>query len=190
MKPGWKLINRQPGKFFSGAVVLLSFIVAIGPSGLAWGQLSDEGSREIEIFKQQKTRGEDFARILKKSYEKKKISEQSLQKGEALYNDARVALNGYLTRFQFDIKAGRQPSQENLQVAVEKSEKFTAYADELVYGGSRGPVVVAVIAGIVTALSKAGIEFWKEYRKASQQERDVLAEDLKKLEWQPFDQIK
>ena len=190
MKSRWRLINRQPGKFLSGAVVLLSFMVAIGPGGLAWGQLSEEASREIETFAQQKNRAENFARLLKKSYEKKKISEESLQKGEALYNDAKVAFNGYLTRFQFDVRAGRQPSQKNLQVAVEKSEKFTAYADEQVYGGSRGPVVVAVIASLVTALSKAGIAYWGEYRKATQQQRDVLAKELEKLEWQPFDQIK
>jgi len=176
-------------KIESRAVVMLSLIVALAPCGSVWGQTSSEWSKEIEIFAQQKNKAEDSARLLKKSYEEKKISEQSLEKGEILYNDAKAAFNGYITQYQFDIRAGRQPSQTNLQVAVEKSEKFNAYADEQVYGASRSPAVVAVIASLVTALTKAGLNFWGEYRKAAQQEREVLAQELDKLKWQPFDQI-
>jgi hypothetical protein len=132
------MLNRLLGQIWSGAVVMLSFVVAFSSIGSAWGKLSDECSREIEIFAQQKYRAEDFARLLKKRFEKKKISEESLQKGEALYNDAKATFNGYLTQFQFDIKSGREPSQKNLQSAVEKSERFTAYADEQVYGAPRG----------------------------------------------------
>jgi hypothetical protein len=190
MRTGWKLLIGLHGKFVSAIVVMLSFIVAFGPGGSAWGQPSVEQSREIETFAQQKSRAEDFARPLKKRYEKKKISQQSLQKGEALYIDAKAAFNGYITQFQFDIRAGRQPSQKNLQVAVEKSEKFIAYADEQVYGASRGPAVVALVGALVSALTKAGIDFWKEKRKATQQEREGLAKELEKLKWQPFDQIK
>jgi hypothetical protein len=168
---------------------MLSLIVAFGPGGSAWGQPSSEWSREIETFAQQKNKAEDSARQLKKGYVKKKLSEQSLQKGEILYNDAKAAFNGYITQYQFDIRAGRQPSQKNLQVAVEKSEKFNAYADEQVYGASRGPAVVAVIASLVTALTKAGLNIWGEYRRATKQEREALSQELDKLKWQPFEQI-
>jgi hypothetical protein len=185
-----KLLTGLSGKFRFGVAVLVSFLLAFGSGGSAGGQLSGECSREIEIFAQQKSRAEDFARQLKKRYERKKLSEPSLLKGEALYNEARAAFNGYLTQFQFDLRTGREPSQKNLQAAVEKSEKFTAYADEQVYGASRGPALVVVIANLVAALTQAALNYWENYRKQAQLERDLLAQELDKLKWQPFDQIK
>ena len=185
MRTGWKLFQRLLAK----AVLVLSFLVAFGPVGSALGQPSGPGLGDIEIFAQQKDRAETFTRLLKKSYEKKKLSEPSLQKGESLYNEAKAAFNGYLTQYQFELKAGRQPSQKSLSEAVKKSEKFTAYADEQVYGVSRGPVAVGMLTTLIAALTKAGVDFYKEYRKVNQEQREILIQELEKLKWQAFDQI-
>lgn len=183
MRSRWQLLNKIHGKFISAAVIILSFIMIFGPGGSAWGQ-------EIGILAKQKYRAEDWARLLKENYAKKKISEHSFLKGEVLYNAAEEEFNGYLAQVEYDIKAGRQPSQKNLKVAVEKSKEFTSYAEEQVYGPSRGPELVALAGVLVSSLAKAIIDFWKEYRKANQQEREALAKEFEKYKWQPFEQIK
>jgi hypothetical protein len=181
MRTGWQLLNKLHEKFMSAAVVLLSFIMVFVPVGSAWGQ-------EIGKLVQQKVRAENFVRLLKAEYTKKKISEQSFKKGEALYNDAMVDFNSYVAQVQSDIRAGKQPSQHNLKEAVEKSEKFSAYTEDQVYGTSRGGVAAAVV--LIPPIANAVITFWKEYNKEKQQERDKLAQEFEQYKWQPFDYIK
>ena len=72
-----------------------------------------------------------------------------------------------------------------------KSEKFTAYVDKLLFGESRGAgAVAAIVASVVSTLTTAGLNILGEYRRDSQQEREGLIEELEKLKWQTFGQIK
>jgi len=195
MRTTWPSQTGLDGKFRSGIMFLLSVLLALTPVGSAWAQLFEQLSKDLGTIYQQKSRAEEFARLLKKAYENKKISDNSLQQGERLYIDAKAAFDGWITKLQFDLKAGRESksAQEEkiLQAAVEKSERFTAYVDQLLFGESRGAAAVAaIVTTVVTALTTAGLNIWGECRKANQEERERLVKELEKLKWQPFGQIK
>jgi hypothetical protein len=77
-----------------------------------------------------------------------------------------------------------------LQATVEKSEEFTAFVDELIFGDRRGPAAVAAVVGIViTSLTEAGVNIWKAWQDSSRQEREHMIKELEKLKWQPFNKI-
>ena len=78
---------------------------------------------------------------------------------------------------QFDFKVGRESKaaeeEKILQAAVEKSEKYTAYVDKLLFGESRGAAAVAaIVTTVVPALTTAGLNIWGKYGKLAQQERE------------------
>ena len=142
MQTGWNKIIR-PRLSYKWMIYLLSFIV-ICTSNPIWGKIPDQLLNEMEIIGQQKNKGEDFARRLKKSYAKKEITERELGRGESLYIDAKAAFNAWIDRVKIDLKSGRgnelsKAVKTSLQTAVEKSEKFTDYVEKLLYGEVRAP---------------------------------------------------
>jgi hypothetical protein len=192
MKTRWPIRSYLSRK--SCIMVILSFFLTLCPLHSAWTQHSSPLSADLATIKNLKTRAKEFARLLQKEHKEKKISNDKLKTGQHLYINAQGAVDGWVTQLQNDIREGHSGQTDKaknlLQTAVAKSEEFTDYAEEQLYGKSKaGLQAAAAIATIISTLTTAVLNILGEINDKSKQQRQAVIEELENLRWGSFDDL-
>ena len=73
MRTTWPAPTGLGGKFRAGIMFLLSVLLTLGPGAPVWAGISEQLSKDLGTIGQQKSRAEEFARLLNKAYKKRKL---------------------------------------------------------------------------------------------------------------------
>ena len=173
---------------------------ALCGSPRVWAQQTMPSSAEtfsgaVRVLAHEKSAAEQYAVIL--SAVAKHDTAQYLR-GFTLYADAKSEFDGLITELRLDLESGRDPADsakfdEALKTAAERRVTFTSFVSDAVdklQGARPGlPEVIEAVPELVKVIADAGLAIWKEFREAGQQRRDTILSELKRLEWQPFDEL-
>ena len=186
------LIRR--GKLGAGIILLLGIMLILDAIGSAGAQVANQLAKDWGTIVEQKSRAEEFVRMLKVAHRKGKIDDTVLERGQCLYSDGRAAFDGLISRLQFEIRAGQRDrsntEEQIIRPAVEKSEAFTGYVEHVLFGKNRGPTaVVAAVAAVISALTNVYADIWNNRERPSQVDNERWINDLERLKWLPFSNI-
>ena len=167
----------------------------------AWAQ--DTGfTTALGLMKREQTLGEANAGLLK-TFAKDDIPIYA--RGIQLYAQAQADFNGLIATLKAELttQGELQGSEEfagRLQQAAEQRVAFTDFVEDKVLsqteqgtkslaGAIGGADVIGDVAELITALTDAGLDIWREYRAADSAHREQILDQLDGLQWRSFEKV-
>ena len=106
------------------------------------------------------------------------------------YIPAKAAVNSWIDQLLMDLTTGKDITESkqydaSVREASEKAESFITYCSK-VYDQFQPQTLGAVSLGLAD-LTKAGLEIWEAFRKASREQIEEVKKELEERKWKPFD---
>jgi hypothetical protein len=175
-------------------LLTICFVFANDP-GVAEECAQDPLPCIVRVLEQQKTNGEEMARLLR-TYARDDASKEAT--GITLYVAARAAFDGLIEEMKVDIDRARSPASgpelnNAVLSAVGLGQAFAAYVNEILPKGSaRFPLdISAILKGggeLIKSLVDASIAIWDKFHDRGNEEKERIRTQLERLKWKSFNQ--
>jgi hypothetical protein len=173
-----------------GIAAVVSTLPSIGASAQSTSASIDDLAGDLAS---EKSMAETFLPILNSS----DSNSIELRKGILLYAEAKAAFDGLITQLEFELKQSAPPSRSEafeakLKEAVDKRIAFVSHVNDRIVPhpeGAQKGIVDAFIKGggqLIKDLTESGISLWREYRSASEVNRNEIIQMLESLRWPEF----
>jgi phosphoglycolate phosphatase-like HAD superfamily hydrolase len=151
-------------------------------------------SDAIETLGQERSYAESGAAMLK-AYSDGDID------GRRLYAQAKAEFDGLIEKLLADLAQNQDPTvspafQQRLDAAVTKRVAFSEYVDKIIKANvpeNAKPGLIDALAktvpDVIKELFASGVAIWHEWRTASKERREQIANRLEAQRWKPFADI-
>lgn len=152
-------------------------------------------SEAVRILAREQSLAESHAGILKE-FGRKNIEKYA--HGIMLYAEAKADFDGLIEQMRTQMITGQpmeesEPYKKIMTAAAEKRIAFTNFVSKQITIDEPGkkslPVVFTAAAQLIPVLVDAGKAVYEEYRKAKEQEKKDILDQLSALKWKSFEKI-
>ena len=156
---------------------------------------SETDPSSIEAFVRERSLAEQWARRVKERYQP---GDRLYRTADVLYGNAQSSANALLTRLVLQLELGKS-IQDDKEIAdsvsncVTQAEVFVMFARSAYLGEAQpmtSPQSLADgLAPLLTAVTNAAVDVWKQYTAANQTRRDEIKKQLNAMMWKDFREI-
>jgi hypothetical protein len=178
-------------------VCILALLLAACTAAQATGLPEALGRMERE-----RTLGEANAGLLKTFA---RDDTATLARGIQLYAQAQADFNALIETLKAELIAEGEPGEAkgfpaDVQRAAKQRVAFTDYVEEKVLSRTEagtkslaavlgGADVISGVAELIEVLKGVGLDIWREYRAADQEQRRQILDQLNALKWRSFGEV-